>query len=83
MNQCIEELEERESTSTSEESSLEQQFKRIIGINIPSRRLSIEEYRHYIQPKFSQWCAEDKQFFVNNFHSILPLNIVGFKKKYL
>ena len=74
MNQCIEELEERE--------SLEQQFKRIIGINIPNRRLSTEEYREYILPKFSKWCAEDKQFFIDNFTCILPLNVVKFKKKY-
>ncbi len=91
LDECIEELEEKESYSTSEESSLhyrvsdslEQQFKRIIGIDIPSRRLSIEEYRKYIHPKFSNWCLEDKQFFVDNFSSILPLNIVGLKKKYL
>ncbi|MEM8721693.1 MAG: hypothetical protein AAGE84_20755 [Cyanobacteria bacterium P01_G01_bin.39] len=75
LDECIQELEEQE--------SLEQQFKRIIGIDIPSRRLSIEEYRKYIHPKFSNWCLEDKQFFVDNFSSILPLNIVGLKKKYL
>ena len=91
LDECIEELEERESSSTSEQNSLhyrvsdslEQQFKRIIGIDIPSKRLSIEEYRKYILPKFSNWCVEDKQFFVDNFSSILPLGVVGFKKKYL
>ena len=75
LDECIEELEEQE--------SLEQQFKRIIGIDIPNRRLSIEEYRKYILTKFSNWCTEDKQFFVDNFSSIIPLNIIGFKKRYL
>ena len=73
LDECIRELDTKDLENFEE--SLDIQFTRIFGIEMPSVPLTIEEFTSVIIPVLKRMCREDQEFFYKHYGEIVPLGI--------
>ena len=77
LDECIRELDTKDLENFEE--SLDIQFTRIFGIEMPNIPLSIEEFTSVIIPVLKRMCREDQEFFYKYYKQTIPL---GWNMKY-
>ena len=75
IGECIQEIEER----VIFEEALPDQFKRIFGCEMPSSRMSVEQYYEIIVPVLKRMTRDNQQFYYEHYGGLVP---VGYKYKY-
>ncbi|MEM8720397.1 MAG: hypothetical protein AAGE84_14015 [Cyanobacteria bacterium P01_G01_bin.39] len=75
VEECIQEIEER----VIFEEPLSQQFKRIFGCEMPSSRMSVEQYYEIVVPVLKIMSTDNQTFFYEHYGGIVPQK---YKSKY-
>ncbi len=74
IEECIRELDK-----PNFEEPLDQQFKRIFGVEMPSKPLSVEEFYKFIAPVLKLMKQDDVTFFYKYYGGVVPQ---GYRYKY-